>query len=73
MVEDAEEGLGLDCYADGGGGGCLCADCGGGERAREVQVVRAHLRRWGVVERSGRDVSLVLVRLKISRNSRFRA
>lgn len=45
MVEDAEEGLGLDGDGDRRGGGCAGGDGGGGERAREVEeVVVAHLR-----------------------------
>ena len=39
VVEDAEEGLRVDSYGDGRGGGRLRADCGGCEGAREVQVV----------------------------------
>ena len=44
MVEDGEEGLGLDCDVDGCGGGGLGGYGGGREGAGEVEVLAAHLR-----------------------------
>lgn len=43
VVEDAEEGLRVDCDVDGGGGGGLGGDGGGREGAGEVEVVGRHL------------------------------